>query len=337
MNATLGKVAEHAGVARDTARKVLLGDPSVRPYIREAVQKAIKELDYHPNQVARALRGKNMRLVPISVHALNEFYFGNLAWHLSKSLVMRGMEPTLCFDSEHLLRMSRSFSTSGSIRVGWIGDENLCELRRQQPVVTIDAHSSAAKGTGNVGINFAKAYRRLTRAALARGKRRFAIVSAHYVECLKRGWEVKKFSHVFDVLRERGLGAAEPSGANVFGCAAELDAWMDAQSAGAVGAAQSAGAVDAVFCENDLVAAQVSMKLAARGLRLPEDVLVAGCDANCRVHGAWSVRLDAESIAIAAVELLCQLIDGGKAAAANPVYTPDVIDENGDVVPEPKA
>ena len=327
MNATLGKVAERAGVARDTARKVLLGDPSVRPYIKEAVQKAIKELDYQPNQVARALRSKSLRLVPISVHALDEYYFGNLAWHLSKNLVQRGMEPALCFDSEHLLRMSRSFSTSGSIRVGWIDEENLCQLRRQQPVVTINSHSPAAKGAGNVGIDFASAYCRLTRAALAQGRRRFAIVSAHYLRCLQKGWEEEKFSHVFNMLDGNGLGMSGASDRCVFETAAELGVWIDAHPA---------GCVDAVFCENDLNAAQVSMELAARGLRLPEDVLVAGCDANCRVRGAWSVRLDTEFLAASAVELLCRLIDG-EASTGCPAYTPDVIDENGIIVPEPVA
>ena len=44
MAATLGKVAKRAGVAIDTARKALRGDPSVRSYLIERVQQAAKDL-----------------------------------------------------------------------------------------------------------------------------------------------------------------------------------------------------------------------------------------------------------------------------------------------------
>src|SRR5574344_122877 len=98
---TLGKVAERAGVAVDTARKALRHDPSVRPYIKERVLKAAMELDYHPNLVARALRGNNLQIVPIAVLELGEFYYGELASQISRQLVQIGMEPALCFNPRH--------------------------------------------------------------------------------------------------------------------------------------------------------------------------------------------------------------------------------------------
>ena len=57
---TLRCVAEKAGVAVDTARKVLRGDPSVRPYIRQRVQRVIRQTGYRPNLVARALRQSHL-------------------------------------------------------------------------------------------------------------------------------------------------------------------------------------------------------------------------------------------------------------------------------------
>ena len=64
---TLRSVAEKAGVAVDTARKVLRGDPTVRPYIRQRVQRVIRQTGYRPNLVARALRQSHLDLVPLSV------------------------------------------------------------------------------------------------------------------------------------------------------------------------------------------------------------------------------------------------------------------------------
>lgn len=322
MSATLGKVAKHAGVAIDTARKALRGDPTVRPYIKTAVLKSAKALDYQPNLVARALRGKSLNLVPISVHQLNEFFFGDLAAHISKSLVQIGMEPALCFNPEHLLRLSRSFSTSASVIVAACKADLLYELSERQKIVTIDSNIPTIKGVGNVGIDFVTAYRGLTRRVLGMGRTKIAIVSAHHLRCLREGWHSQKFPHVFDELGDAGLDAVGPTQRHAFASTVDLGAWIDANP----------GSVEAVLCENDLAAAKVVAMLAKRKLGTPEDILVAGCDANCRVEGTWSVRLDTESLAEEAVRLLSRLLDG-EDVTENPVYLPEIIDENGNAVP----
>ena len=52
---TLELVAERAGVSRATVSRVVNGSPTVTPTIREAVERAIAELGYVPNQAARSL------------------------------------------------------------------------------------------------------------------------------------------------------------------------------------------------------------------------------------------------------------------------------------------
>ena len=228
---TLGKVAERAGVAVDTARKALRHDPSVRPYIKERVLKAAMELDYHPNLVARALRGNNLQIVPIAVLELGEFYYGELASQISRQLVQIGMEPALCFNPRHLMKMSRSFSTSGSILVFGSDYETVHELSRRQKVVTIDALLPVTPSVGNVSINFNAIYRHLAESLLRRGRRRVAIDSGHYLRCLDRGWPIQKIPAVFDVLAEAGLDTVGPNSRHVFGAAPELGAWLDAHPA----------------------------------------------------------------------------------------------------------
>jgi LacI family transcriptional regulator len=53
---TMRNVAAHAGVSYQTVSNVLNDHPSIRPATRDRVLAAIRELDYHPNQAARALR-----------------------------------------------------------------------------------------------------------------------------------------------------------------------------------------------------------------------------------------------------------------------------------------
>ncbi|MFJ2032729.1 LacI family DNA-binding transcriptional regulator [Streptosporangium sp. NPDC087985] len=52
---TLEKVAARAGVSRATASRVINGSSRVAPQIREAVNRAVEELGYVPNQAARSL------------------------------------------------------------------------------------------------------------------------------------------------------------------------------------------------------------------------------------------------------------------------------------------
>jgi DNA-binding LacI/PurR family transcriptional regulator len=51
----MSDVAELAGVSHQTVSRVINGSPHVRPETRERVQAAMRQLDYRPNRVARAL------------------------------------------------------------------------------------------------------------------------------------------------------------------------------------------------------------------------------------------------------------------------------------------
>lgn len=315
---TLGKVAKHAGVAVDTARKVLREDPSVRFYLRERVLKSASELDYQPNLVARALRDKSLRLVPISVLELSQIYFGTLAANLSRCLVDIGMEPALCFNPEHLMRMSRSLSTSASILATGFDEGTVRALSKRQKVVTVDSNLRSMPSVGNVAIDFASAYAKVVRALLARGFRRIAISSPFHHECRVNGWVDTKLTAALRIFREAGLTPVGPAGQDVFPSARAFGEWLDGHP----------GSVDAVLCQNDIEAAHVIGELAVRKLRTPDDVLVVGCDANCLLRGIWSVRLDTAWLAAETVRLLQRLL-GGETDVATSVYHPTLVDEAG--------
>ena len=51
----MADVARAAGVSHQTVSRVLNGSASVRPETRERVVRAVQELDYRPNSLARAL------------------------------------------------------------------------------------------------------------------------------------------------------------------------------------------------------------------------------------------------------------------------------------------
>jgi LacI family transcriptional regulator len=53
---TIIEVAKRAGVSVGTVSNVLSGNPQVGRELRERVETAIREMDYHPNEVARSLK-----------------------------------------------------------------------------------------------------------------------------------------------------------------------------------------------------------------------------------------------------------------------------------------
>ncbi|WP_353816602.1 LacI family DNA-binding transcriptional regulator [Agromyces sp. SYSU T00266] len=71
--ATIYDVALAAGVSHQTVTRYLNGFAGIRPATRERVEKALKELDYRPNLAARALNSGRSQRVGAITHELDQF------------------------------------------------------------------------------------------------------------------------------------------------------------------------------------------------------------------------------------------------------------------------
>lgn len=76
--ATIKEVADLAGVAVGTVSHVITGSVPVSEPLRRKVQAAIRELDYHPNHVARSLKTAKTRTLGIIVPDMTIPYFPKL-------------------------------------------------------------------------------------------------------------------------------------------------------------------------------------------------------------------------------------------------------------------
>lgn len=76
--ATIKEVADRAGVAVGTVSHVITGSVPVSDSLRRKVQAAIRELDYHPNHVARSLKTAKTRTLGIIVPDMTIPYFPKL-------------------------------------------------------------------------------------------------------------------------------------------------------------------------------------------------------------------------------------------------------------------
>ena len=91
---TIYEVAERAGVSLSTVSRVLNGKASVNKVLKERVEKAVKELNYRPNSVARSLANNRTDSVGVLVPELNAPFFGDL---------MQAVESTLRAADKHVI------------------------------------------------------------------------------------------------------------------------------------------------------------------------------------------------------------------------------------------
>ncbi|NYG21635.1 LacI family transcriptional regulator [Agromyces hippuratus] len=77
---TIREVAAHAGVSPMTVSRTLSGGVYVRPDVQERVLRAVRELGYHRNEIARSLRpGQSSGLIGVAITNLGNPYYGNFA------------------------------------------------------------------------------------------------------------------------------------------------------------------------------------------------------------------------------------------------------------------
>ena len=75
---TIRDVAERAGVSVATVSHVINGTRKVAPETAERVRRAMEELDYHPNAVARSLRTRKTQVIGVVVSDITNPFFATL-------------------------------------------------------------------------------------------------------------------------------------------------------------------------------------------------------------------------------------------------------------------
>jgi DNA-binding LacI/PurR family transcriptional regulator len=121
--ATIKKVAELAGVAVGTVSHVITGAVPVSEPLRRKVRAAIRELDYHPNHVARSLKTSKTRTLGIIVPDMTIPYFPRVirgaetaAWARNYSVIAVNSDDSGARQRE-LLSLLRSQRVEGILLV----------------------------------------------------------------------------------------------------------------------------------------------------------------------------------------------------------------------------
>jgi DNA-binding LacI/PurR family transcriptional regulator len=309
---TLEVVAARAGVSRATVSRVVNGRSTVRPDIRESVERAVEELDYVPNLAARSLATRRTDAVALVLSEPSARVFADEPFF---SGVVRGVTGELeslqkhlililahaATDREHLERYIASSHVDGVLVVSTQGADPLPPaLARKGIPVVCSGRVPVRRNLSYVDVANVAGASAAVDHLLSRGRRRIATIAGPqdsvagvdrltgYREALRSRHRrsivaVGEFTRDSGALAMRQLLADDPQ-------------------------------LDGVFVANDMMAVGALRTLHEAGRRVPDDVSVVGFDdiyaAQFTEPALTTVRQPTDDLGRKLVQTLLRVIGG---------------------------
>ncbi|MFG1831099.1 LacI family DNA-binding transcriptional regulator [Micromonospora chersina] len=323
MRHRLKDVAERAGVSVKTVSNVVNGYQHVRADTRARVEAAIAELNYRPNLSARNLRKGRTGVIALAVPELDIPYFAELARHVVTAAAAHGW--TVLIDQTGGGPEQERKAASG------IGDHMIDGLIFSPLALTaddlagLDGMPMVLLGervdhgpADHVVVDNVAAAREITAHLVGLGRRRIAAIGSQRTP---EGASARlRLAGYTAALADAGIAYDER-------LVAPAPAWHRADGAAAMRHLLSTGVrPDAIFCFNDTLALGALRALHEAGLRVPDDVAVAGFDdiedGRFSIPTLSTVAPDKERIARLAVELLANRLTADPDAPPRELVAP---------------
>lgn len=312
VGASLKDVAALAGVSVKTVSNVVNGYTYVAPDTRQKVERALAELDYRPNLSARNLRRGRTGVIALALPELDAPYFAELSRFVIDAAAERGW--TVLIDQTDGLQ-DRERQVLQGIREQLIdglvfspiavGREDLATRTDRTPMVLLGERILDGP-THHVAIDNQRAAREVTEHLLALGHTRIGAIGAQ--ENPSANTAHLRLAGYRQALEAAGIAYDER-------LASPTESYHRADGAESMRRLlATAEPPQAVFCFNDLLALGALRTALAAGLRVPEDVAIAGFDdiedGRYSTPTLTTVSPDKAQIARVAVELLEARING---------------------------
>ncbi len=324
-NPTIQDVARRAGVGVGTVSRVLNNHAAVRSSTRDAVLRAISELDYTPNPHARRIAGGKSYTVSVLLPVMTTEFYLRLLDGLESAFNEARYDVAIfpLLDRSRLERYLSSHTLAYQADGLVMATYNLtnffqgARLARTQPTVLVDAHSSdvdCAYMDNIMGGRLAGEY-----AATLPGE-------------LRAIWVETELDQIFTtrVFEERRQGFLQALGAAGRPLAGEAVSSFDLQAARGVAATllDEVSFPCTVFASADLLGMALLDEAEARGVRVPADLRVIGFDDQpwAASRGLTTLHQPVEAMGRAAAELLLGRLSGFLGAPRSRRFEPRLIE-----------
>jgi DNA-binding LacI/PurR family transcriptional regulator len=315
-------VAERAGVSLSTVSYVLSGTRPISEATRAHILKTMEELDFHPNAVARALASKRTRVIAL-VLAPEDRGLG-----LSEMEFVRGAsEAARAFD-HHLVLLTQGMDSEAELaylkRQGLVDGVILMEVHLRDlrvPLLqnlglpfSLLGRPDPALGLPSVDIDFDATVETVLGYLAGLGHRRVGFINQSRATFESGYGPTVRVQESFETWCRR----LDLSGNAAFSAPTPRDGWEACH-----GLVTGPHAPSALVVMNDRALPGVLQALAARGLRVPEDLSVVSAvtsapAAEMMVPALTSADAPGAELARMAVANLIRSIEGSGAAQEDP-------------------
>lgn len=263
---TIRDIAERAGVAISTVSRALSNPQRVNVRTRERIERIASELGYVPNTQARGLTSGRTGAVALLVpDVTNPFYFGIIRG-TQFQLKAAGYTQVLVDTEEsadvelHALKQMRRSVDGFILAASRLTDQQLTEAVSRHPLVTINRPAADAP---TVLLDTPEAMVQAIEHLASLGHR-----SVAYVSGPTGSWSShRRWRAIKEACAKRDLSASR------------IGPYPPKTSSGAVAAdAALRTEATAFIAFNDLLAIGMLQRFKARGVRVPEDKSLIGCD-----------------------------------------------------------
>ncbi|MFC3125509.1 LacI family DNA-binding transcriptional regulator [Pseudoroseomonas globiformis] len=269
---TVVTLARLAGVSHSTVSRALNGDPRISSATRERITAIAIDQGYMPDALARTLSGGRSGLIGLVLGPVeNPFYISMLQEVVAQAAV-RGLRPLILHlgagsAEEDTLRALHQYRVDGCLVTSAQLSSDIADLcgRRGVPVVMLNRvtrlHASSVSSDNIAGAE------QMAHFLLSEGHRSFAFVGTDTASSTAQERE-EGFCRA---LSTAGFGVTRFSG--------QSSSWLGGFAAGEeIASLPQDARPHAIFAVSDIMALGVIDALRRHGLRVPEDVSVAGFD-----------------------------------------------------------
>jgi LacI family transcriptional regulator, fructose operon transcriptional repressor len=271
---SIKEVAERAGVSVATVSRVLSNKPHVRPEVREHVLKIVEELAYRPNRIASNLRKQTSQFIGLLVSDIRNPFFTAIARAIEDIAIENGMSVFYCNtdengEKEHLyLKNLLDENVAGIILSPTVETRESFKfiLEARIPIVTIDRRIEGADIDSVLSDNVQSA-QLLTNHLISNGYTRIGAViglkeSTTGRERMK-GYQLGLLENNLE-LDPQFVTYTHP---HEEGGREVVSRWLQAKNR-----------PQAILTGNGLVTIGAMSAISQAGLRIPEDIALAGFD-----------------------------------------------------------
>jgi LacI family transcriptional regulator, sucrose operon repressor len=306
MKAKISDVAKIAGVSPTTVSRVLNNRGYISKETRENVYKAMKEINYFPNDIARSLFNKRTNLIGMIVPQTSNPFFGELAFHIESICASLNYKVLLCnslnrIDKEKkYVEMLIRNQVDGVIAVTY--NRGIFDSESQSlPVVAVDHYLS--KDIPTVSSDNYSGGKQATELLISKGCKHIVHINGPLKLETPANLRRKAYENVMKKDRKQPI---------TYEISNTFDRNIQRETISKV--FEENPEVDGIFASDDLLAALVVAEAQKRGKNIPRDLKIVGYDgteaSQTLLPGLTTVQQPIESIAQTAIDILLKEIEG---------------------------